>query len=134
MNKKRIAIGLLVLAAGWYGFVLCLPALGCGELAFPAAVLSYMGQLSRDNRTHDEVRIAIDNFSWSGGDITYTPVLTREGVDSWVLVARPNKSKQYRSGFLTRLVWLDFRQYDISAYRVSRGMERAEILDGKDSF
>ena len=136
MNRKYIAVGLLVLVAGWYGFVLCLPELadGHGELAFPALVGSCMRELGRSGKPYDEVGAAVDGFSWSWRDITYTPILTRQGDESWVLVARPNKPKRYSRGFLARLVWLDFHQHTIHTYRIRRGMKYPDIVDSEGTF
>jgi hypothetical protein len=136
MNKKYIAVGLLVLVAAWYGFILCLPELadGHGVLAFPARVETEMRALGRSGKPYDEVRAALDDLSWSWRDITYTPTLTRQGDESWVLVARPNKPKRYSSGFLARLVSLDFHQHTIHTYRIRRGMQYPDIVDRERTF
>lgn len=126
MNKSvYLPIGLLLLLSGWYAFVLFLPELADehGQPAWPQVVKANMIELAMSGKSYEEVQTSVDSLRWSGQDIFYTPELTRVGEESWVLVARPHKSKKYARGFLARLVWLDYHQYTIYTYRIRPGME-----------
>lgn len=126
MNKNvYLPIGLLIVLSGWYAFVLSLPELADedGQPAWPQVVKANMIALAESGKSYEEMQTSVDSLRWSGQGIVYTPELTRDAEDSWVLVARPDKTKKYARGFIARLVWLNYHQYTIYTYRIRPGMQ-----------
>jgi hypothetical protein len=114
---------LIVVVAGiilWYGFLLCLPKIGHGGLAFPEQVKSYMKQMACSGASYEQVRSAISDFTWRRGDIEYVPDLSKRET-GWVLTARPTVSHIYLYPLWKRLLFLDFYECECPSFRIAAG-------------
>ncbi len=130
-KKAGIALGSIIVL--WYAFVLLLPWICHGELAFPAVVRSMMKHWASSGESYEVVKTEIVHFHWSHGKVSYASSLSSEGKGKWVLIARPSQREVYDRSLLVRIIWLDCSTHRLATYRIRPGDTHAAMLDGNEA-